>query len=704
MKISGKEGCRMKQRMISVLLTLAVVFSLMVPAAQAAITAPKTTTIEAQKIWNYFYAKIGNEYGVAGLMGNLKAESALKSINLQNSYEKKLGYNDTTYTDAVDNGTYTEFVTDAAGYGLAQWTYHSRKSALLKFAQSRNASIGNLEMQMDYLWKELSQTYTGTLSILKSAGSVKEASDAFLTRFEKPAVINDSVKAARASNGQTYYDKYATGKTTTPTAPNVKFTLPTDSTYTAKQKVTNTNAVVVNKITKPSGTTVSQMGVILYDANGKQLKKYTEKVSNVGASTTTYHSWYDINSEVKYTLTPGTTYKYKFWGTFNGVDVISSTAYSFKTTGTAPTYYLDLNGYLDGADKGNLSGYATADVYINGSLVANDCTDYYTKWPAGTTYQIKDIKAASGYTYNGVRSGSLSGTIGTSGASVRLSFSTAQAEPQEVTIYYYTDGNLTMTQTTAIGDIYASDYMVKDGYTFLGWYSSPTGGTKYNGTKITETSPRTLYAQYTAEAAQQYTLSFYSNGSLLQTKTVTNGASYGTLPTPSLSGYTFQGWYTSPTGGTKITSTTTVNLTGNQALYARFAAAETPGSGNIILQINNPTMYINGRPSSIDVQGTVPVIRNDRTLLPVRAVFEAMGGTVGWDGQNRIVTLMRDGETLYLQIGTGYALDGALNKYYLDSAPVIINDRTMLPIRFIVEYFDGTVEWDGSTRTVLIRY
>ena len=147
-----------------------------------------------------------------------------------------------------------------------------------------------------------------------------------------------------------------------------------------------------------------------------------------------------------------------------------------------------------------------------------------------------------------------------------------------------------------------------------------------------------------------------------------------------------------------------MNLTGSQTLYARFAAVEVPSSGNIILQINNPTMYINGRPSSIDAQGTVPVIRNDRTLLPVRAVFEAMGGTVGWDGQNRIVTLTRDGETLYLQIGTGYAMDGALNKYYLDSAPVIINDRTMLPIRFIVEYFDGTVEWDGSTRTVLIKY
>ena len=681
----------MKQRIISIFLSVAVVFSLMAPSAQAAITAPKTTTVEAQKIWNYFYGKIGNEYGVAGLMGNLKAESALKSINLQNGYEKKLGYTDTTYTDAVDNGTYEDFVTDAAGYGLAQWTYHSRKAALLKFAQSRNASIGNLEMQMDYLWKELSQTYTGTLSVLKSATSVKEASDAFLTRFEKPKVINDSVKATRASNGQAYYDKYATGKTTTPTAPNVKFTLPTDSTYTAKQKVTNTNAVVVNKITKPSGTTVSQMGVILYDANGKQLKKYTEKVSNVSASSTSYHSWYDINSEVKYTLTPGTTYKYKFWGTFNGVDVISSTAYSFKTTGTAPAptknipvkFYLNSEGnnstviYVkEGQTLGTLPTPAAKEGYT--------FAGYYTAWTGGS-------KVTSSTVVSGVDA-------------LTLYPQYTKNQPAAVTIYYYTDGNLTMTQTASIGDIYASDYMVKEGCTFLGWYSSATGGTKYNGTKITETSPRTLYAQYEKEAPQQYTVYLYMNGYVYKTLTVTNGSTYGTLPTPSLSGYTFQGWYTSVTGGSKVTSSTKVNLTGSQTLYARFAAVEVPSSGNIILQINNPTMYINGRPSSIDGQGTVPVIRNDRTLLPVRAVFEAMGGTVGWDNDTRIVTLNLDGKTLYLQIGTAKAIDGNLAQYPLDTAPVIINNRTMLPIRFIVEFFDGTVEWDGDTRTVLIKY
>lgn len=52
-------------------------------------------------------------------MGNLFAESGLNPKNLQNSYEKKLGYNDVTYTQAVDDGTYNNFVKDSAGYGLA---------------------------------------------------------------------------------------------------------------------------------------------------------------------------------------------------------------------------------------------------------------------------------------------------------------------------------------------------------------------------------------------------------------------------------------------------------------------------------------------------------------------------------------------------------------------------------------------------------
>ena len=89
-----------------------------------------------EKIWNYLVGKGLSDAGAAGLMGNLYAESALNPKNLQNSYEKTLGYTDDSYTAAVDDGTYSNFVRDSAGYGLAQWTFWSRKQNMLEFARA----------------------------------------------------------------------------------------------------------------------------------------------------------------------------------------------------------------------------------------------------------------------------------------------------------------------------------------------------------------------------------------------------------------------------------------------------------------------------------------------------------------------------------------------------------------------------------------
>lgn len=159
-------------------------------------------------IWAFLTGKGLNAYAAAGLMGNLFAESGLNSCNLQNSYNTKLGMTDTEYTAAVDNGSYTNFVRDSAGYGLAQWTYYSRKQALLDFARSAGASIGSLDMQLTFLWQEL-QGYKPVISALKAATSVRAASDAVLTGYEKPADQSGAVKEKRAAYGQKYYNKYA---------------------------------------------------------------------------------------------------------------------------------------------------------------------------------------------------------------------------------------------------------------------------------------------------------------------------------------------------------------------------------------------------------------------------------------------------------------------------------------------------------------
>lgn len=143
-------------------------------------------------------------------MGNLLAESGLRPDNMEDQYQSKLGYNDESYTHAVDNGTYTNFVKDAVGYGLAQWTYWTRKQNLLNFARQNNKSIGDLEMQLCFLIKELKELYTNSVyNVLRKATSVLEASNAVLLNFERPANMGASVQATRARYGQIYYDRYA---------------------------------------------------------------------------------------------------------------------------------------------------------------------------------------------------------------------------------------------------------------------------------------------------------------------------------------------------------------------------------------------------------------------------------------------------------------------------------------------------------------
>lgn len=90
------------------------------------------------------------------------------------------------------------------------------------------------------------------------------------------------------------------------------------------------------------------------------------------------------------------------------------------------SYYLDLNAYLDGTYTGGLGSYGTADVTVNGTKVGDNVTDYYSQHTYGSSYTISDIRANSGYQYNGVSSGSLSGTIGAGTVSVALNFTTTK--------------------------------------------------------------------------------------------------------------------------------------------------------------------------------------------------------------------------------------------------------------------------------------
>ena len=161
-----------------------------------------------QIVWAFLKNCGLSDCAAAGLMGNLSAESGLKPDNLQNSYENTLHMTDASYTAAVDNGNYTNFVRDSAGYGLAQWTYWSRKQALLDFTKAAGVSVGDLRAQLAFLWREL-QDFKGLVSAIQSAKTVMEASNLILSQYESPADQSPAVQQKRADLGQAYYNQFA---------------------------------------------------------------------------------------------------------------------------------------------------------------------------------------------------------------------------------------------------------------------------------------------------------------------------------------------------------------------------------------------------------------------------------------------------------------------------------------------------------------
>lgn len=160
-----------------------------------------------QQIWNYLLEITNNAYAAAGLMGNLYAESGLSPTNLQDACEASLGYEDGTYTEAVDSGTYSDFATDWAGYGLAQWTWQERKQNLLAFAQDAGLSVGSLDLQLRFLAWELEEREL--LPELQAVCSVREASDLVLFRYEAPLDTSAKAQTVRANLSMTFYNRFA---------------------------------------------------------------------------------------------------------------------------------------------------------------------------------------------------------------------------------------------------------------------------------------------------------------------------------------------------------------------------------------------------------------------------------------------------------------------------------------------------------------
>jgi uncharacterized protein len=175
------------------------------------------------------------------------------------------------------------------------------------------------------------------------------------------------------------------------------------------------------------------------------------------------------------------------------------------------------------------------------------------------------------------------------------------------------------------------------------------------------------------------------------------------------------------TVGKNITAFTDTGLTKNTKYYYRVRAynssgnsaytgevdVTTLGDATIIrLVIGNAIYYVNNVSKSMD---TAPIIRESRTLLPIRFVAEAIGAKVAWDNDDRKVTITLKETTIELWIGLNRARVNGEYKF-IDSTntavtPIIVEPgRTMLPLRFVSENLGAKVDWNSSNREVTVTY
>ena len=151
--------------------------------------------------------EVFSEAGTVAIMGNWFAESGFNSNNLQNSFNKKLGMTDEEYTKAVNDGSYNNFIHDGAGYGLAQWTFWSRKQGLLNYANGIGRSIGDLDMQIDYALIELGRK-SSLYKLLRESTDYALCTVEVLTKYERPADQGEAEQKKRIGYAETLYKKY----------------------------------------------------------------------------------------------------------------------------------------------------------------------------------------------------------------------------------------------------------------------------------------------------------------------------------------------------------------------------------------------------------------------------------------------------------------------------------------------------------------
>lgn len=164
-----------------------------------------------EQTWNFLMDCGCTEHGVSGLMGNLMEESGVVSVRVQGDFSNGYQYS-IDYTEKVDSGAISEYDfvyhgPNGGGYGLAQWTDPGRKQRLYTYAKSRGKSIGDLQMQLEFLANELNTYFPSIWQRMQNSSDKDEISDLVLKDFERPADIPGNI-STRRKNALNVYSKY----------------------------------------------------------------------------------------------------------------------------------------------------------------------------------------------------------------------------------------------------------------------------------------------------------------------------------------------------------------------------------------------------------------------------------------------------------------------------------------------------------------
>lgn len=268
-------------------------------------------------------------------------------------------------------------------------------------------------------------------------------------------------------------------------------------------------------------------------SNGTLTAQYTGKnvtLPNATKTGSTLKGWYTSG-------TGGT----RVGGAGDAYTPTESTTLFAQWNETEYTLTINPNG---GVWNGSASNQTVIGTYNSTRTIANPTA------PNGYTVTLND----NGRTNSIVQTKTFSRWINSGSGNIR-----------DNTTYTFGNGDGTLTaEYTA--NVVTLPTPTKEGYTFNGWYTESTGGNKVNS-PYTPNNDITLYSHWTAN---KYTITFNNDGgqNSTTTKEVTYGEKYGTLPTPTKYGYTFDGWFTS--NGTKISENDNVNITENITLIAKW--------------------------------------------------------------------------------------------------------------------------------------